>query len=260
MVRRIFRPLRKKVISLIIPCYHKDYHRIEKILPKIISKAAQYLIGEVIFVSNGPRTINLQDKFPLNSSILFRHEHTNSIGLGAAYKEGIKQATYSIICLSASDLPFGFSDVAAYLCCKDQSHASIFIGSKRHPKSIIFNRSIFRDVMSCSFYVLRKLFLNLKTPRDSQGTIIFTKTSLHADPTSIGDDNYFYSCALLSWEVFYGGSFEELPIQATLTQDNPSHMNIISTSLSMFWNLIRLRGRMIKLSGQKKKHTRRCAF
>ena len=72
--------------------------------------------------------------------------------MGYALRRGLEMAAGDVVVLTAADLPFGFTDLDAYLACSPRP--AIAIGSKAHPQSRT-RVPLQRRLMSESFRVLR---------------------------------------------------------------------------------------------------------
>lgn len=125
---------------------------------------------ELIVVENG----STDDTTSVLESIEASWEHAVSLnvlhsepGLGNALRTGALASNGVHVLLTADDLPFGFSDLDAFMTLPDD--AVVAVGSKAHPASRT-DRALRREVQSRIFRWLRSALLH-SAVGDSQGTI-----------------------------------------------------------------------------------------
>ena len=201
--------------SLILP-FHSDSERLYATLDFLELKRKSYRIAEILLCHNGPR-LN-----PEAEELLLAHArhtgaiclHTETKGLGAGYRLGIKHAGQPYLLLSASDLPFGLSDLDSFY-----EYQSLFdetprfaIGSKGQKESVIEGNYLGRRALSYVFWLLRVIFLGRQTPRDSQGTLLIEASLAKELVTRSAYEDYFFSLELISLAQQRGIRIIELPI------------------------------------------------
>lgn len=236
------------MISLILP-FHSDVERLKTTLEILNESMQKYKISEVLLCHNGtPLTTEQKAKIELllipGSKLL----HTDSAGIGAGYKLGIANATQSSCLLSASDLPFGFTDIESYN--KLKSAARLAIGSKAHAQSKIAGYGLGRKIASFGFWALRSTFLSSKTPKDSQGTILIeTELAKKLIKKSVYD-NYFFSVELITLAQLEGIIPIEIPVVLE-NHDGESSVSIVRDSWSLAKNLIIFSRRIKRIRREK---------
>ena len=125
---------------------------------------------EIIVVENGSTdgttalVTGIRDRWPFASHLSIIHSEP---GLGEALRTGVLHSRGAKLLLTADDLPFGFTDLDAFLDL-DKSTA-VAIGSKAHPRSRV-TRSRLRTIQSRIFRFLRAALLQSRVG-DSQGTL-----------------------------------------------------------------------------------------
>lgn len=229
------------MFSLVLPFY-SDIENLLASLNAIQSEEAHWEISEVLLCHNGRRlnekaAKELKDKTWPGVKLL----HTDHAGIGSAYKLGIQNATQDYVVLSASDLPFGFTDIESFMKIKEQkgTYPDFAIGSKAHRDSDIVGYGLKRKLASIAFYLLRAVFLGSNTPRDSQGSLII-KTSLAKEliKKSICE-NYTISLELATIYLKSGGTVEELPV-ALKNHKGESSVSLIHDGIKMTSDVIQL--------------------
>ena len=235
------------VVDYIIP-FHSDYKRVQKTLVELNEAKKIYPIKNIYLCHNGENNDNfnlLKSEINLTSGVTLLH--TDGVGIGAGYKLGIQNAVSSHIVLSASDLPFKFTDLKAYIEHDDLS--VLGIGSKAHSKSKLVGRSKVRSLATYCFYLARRLALGSATPKDSQGTIIVSTDLAKKLLKYECSDSYLFSLEFITYSnCCEGVSVVELPIEL---EEEPigSSVKIIKHSIEMFKGIFALRN---KLRGMKR--------
>ncbi len=198
------------MISLILP-FHSDIERLKQTLKTLKEKQSQYNITEILLCHNG---MGLEPtKSEELKSYLFtgvKLLHVDAQGIGAGYKLGIQNATEPVCVLSASDLPFGFTDIESYDKLKQKPLFAI--GSKAHKNSKIKNYGVMRTIASYAFWLLRALFLGWRTPKDSQGSILINTSLAKKLITKSSYDNYFFTVELITLAQREGIWAVEVPV------------------------------------------------
>lgn len=195
----------------VIP-FQENYARVGESLRILRMARANYQIKNIFLCHNGPHTdlprfIKFKNDLPANEILL----HTDAVGIGAGYKLGIANATSRYVMLSASDLPFGLTDLISFL--KIVNLPLIAIGSKGHKESLLYGRKIIRKVATFVFYIFRRLLLGPETPKDSQGTLII-EANLAKRLLQYGcSDSFLFSLQLVTYaRVYAGAAAVELPV------------------------------------------------
>ncbi|MGH7685319.1 MAG: glycosyltransferase [Candidatus Dormibacteria bacterium] len=159
-------------------------------------------------------------------------------GMGSALRRGIALAAGDVLVLTAADLPFGFTDLDAYLACDPRP--GLAIGSKAHARSRT-RIPLQRRVMSEAFRLLRLALLGLRV-RDSQGTILIDAALARAVAPQLRCEDYLISTEIVSWASALGHTPVELPV--TYSATGSSTVSPVRDSLHMARGLLALRGRL----------------
>jgi hypothetical protein len=160
-------------------------------------------------------------------------------GIGEAYRTGVAASRGDRVLLTADDLPFGTSDVAAVLACRTLPRFAI--GSKAHPRSRV-PRSALRRLATGVFRVARRLVLGLEIG-DTQGTFVIEgglARRLVAQTTVAG---FGMTTELVALADRGQERLVELPV-ALSDHISPSRINWITDGLDMLLTLARLRRRL----------------
>lgn len=144
-------------------------------------------------------------------------------GLGVAYRKGIAQSQAELVVLSADDLPFGTSDIDAWLQTPIRGLA---IGSKTHPDSQV-ERGFARSVSSAGFRFLRSIVLHSKVG-DPQGTLIADGRWLRTISQYCQENGYLSSTEIVAIAEAQPIPITELPV--TLTERQSQHHTRITFS------------------------------
>lgn len=225
------------MFTFVIPC-HRDYFRLRTTLPQVQEALRSYPIKQVLICHNGPPLTQVQiDEINQWTFPGVEIIHTDRHGLGAGYRLGILSATQPWVVLSHSDLPFGFSDLQGFQQLTGEK--DFVLGSKDHPRSSARNRKPIRLLATFGFKWIRKIFLGLSSPGDSQGTLII-KTSVAKDIIpACQRDNYLISLELSTVHLLRGGKVREVPV--TLEPEiYPTNIRIFHDSWKMFLGILSL--------------------
>ena len=201
------------MFSLIIP-FHSDSERIQKTLELIIPSMSRHNIAEIVLCHNGPSKSNGDEVFndmPHDAKI--KTLHTDRLGIGAAYSLGIKAATSDFVVLSASDLPFGFSDIESFQSLRVRNiNSLIAIGSKLHPESILQGYLPSRILASKFYSFFRQILFKGKMPRDTQGTVIIERKTAIDLASRINRDDYLFNLELVLQALHKNIKVTEVPV------------------------------------------------
>lgn len=168
-------------------------------------------------------------------------------GMGVAYRRGLRElqkrkiGSDSWVVLTASDLPFGFSDLESFLQLGDQSWQEhlLYIGSKSHPKSQA-NRNWKRRLGSLIFEIARAVILRIKT-KDTQGTLF-----LRGDQVSVVErlrsDDYFITVEIVYFSE-NSGKVSEMPV-VLRPEIRSSKISILKDGYKSLRQLIKFRQRL----------------
>jgi glycosyltransferase involved in cell wall biosynthesis len=175
-------------------------------------------------------------------------------GIGVGYYRGIQEALDRFgegddhwIVLTAADIPFGFSDLEAFLAAQpSQPRVSVFIGSKAHPKSHV-DTSPRRKLASAVFRALTWSVLRLKT-RDSQGVFFLRASYAAMVCPSIRSRDFFYSTELVYRSERAGESIVELPVHYVAEKKRQSTVRLGRDGLRVARKMLDLRWRGLERS------------
>lgn len=154
---------------------------LERTVKELESLVQRHPGSEVFILVNGSgdRTWEIAQDLEKRYSPWVKSFHNKEKGMGVAYRRGLLELqkrnldSNSWAVLTASDLPFGFTDLDSFLQLqrdgKVQSENTLFIGSKRHPLSKV-ERNWKRQFGSMIFELARFVLLGIKT-KDTQGTL-----------------------------------------------------------------------------------------
>lgn len=228
------------LFSLVLP-FHRDADRLLITLKYLHETQFDLPLAEILLCHNGP---------PLTDSVQSRIKgclrknvallHTDRKGLGAGYKLGIEAASGEFVILSASDLPFGLSDIEAFLNSRKKSHTfpPFAIGSKSHKSSRIEGYGALRRGASVAFWLVRTLFLGRQTPRDSQGSLIVRTRLAKKLIQSSNCDSYFFPVEFITLAQRQGIEVIELPVVLENHDDNSS-VSLLKDGFGMARDLVR---------------------
>lgn len=229
------------MFSLIIP-FHADYARLSASIKLLTEQGHAWNILEVLLCHNGkPLTPEQTKEVEAYCSKSVRLLHTDDAGIGAGYRIGISNATQPYCILSASDLPFGFTDVESFLGRSiDGKTFDIFaIGSKAHPDSKVHGYGLMRKLASSILLIVRMILLGRETPGDSQGTIIVKTDSARRLIPEISSNDYCFTLEFITCALRKGIRVVELPVVLE-NHDGSTSVSLIKDGFRMVGHVWRL--------------------
>jgi hypothetical protein len=235
------------LFSLVIP-FHSDVEKLGGTLTLLRKDATAHGIREILLCHNGsvldPETRrSLEARAWPGVQLL----STPTQGIGAGYKLGIAAAREEFVVLSASDLPFGFTDVDAFRAYAREHGGppAVAIGSKAHPHSrLSASYGVRRRLASRAFWLLRALVLGRETPKDSQGSILVRTELARALLPELAFDNYLCSLELVTLAQRRGHAVVELPIEISHHEGGASSVSLLRDGTRMAIDLVQLSRRL----------------
>lgn len=229
-------------ISYVVPV-HNDELTVAAVVRAIVARLGGHPGSEVLLVENGSTDGSLAAVKELASTLsadrvkVFAGE--SSKGLGNAWREGIRLTTGDLVVLTASDLPFGFSDLDEALALT--SLPPLVLGSKAHPGSAVEVDRV-RQIMSASFRLVRGLLLGL-WQGDTQGTLLVNGSLVRRLLPELQSSDYLIGTEIVAHAVKAGVT----PIEVAVCyrrQDRRSTVSPAADSLRMLIGVARLRWRL----------------
>lgn len=164
-------------------------------------------------------------------------------GLGNALRAGTAASTGDFVLWTADDLPFGFSDLDAWL--RLDAAPLVAVGSKGHPASSV-NRALQRRVLTRLFTLARRLVLDMRT-RDPQGTVFLGGDWARCLASGLRETGYLITTeAVLAGELA-GLHPVEIPVTLSASAgDHPTRVRVTDIA-DMAAGLFRLRRRRADL-------------
>ena len=235
------------MFSLVVP-FHSDVEKLSGTLALLRESATAHGIREILLCHNGsvfdPATRSAIEARTWEGVRLLS---TPTKGIGAGYKLGIGAAREEFLVLSASDLPFGFSDVEAFRAYAREHGRppDVAVGSKAHPRSrLSASYGLRRRLASRAFWLLRALVLGRETPKDSQGSILVRTQIARALLPDLAFDNYLFSLELVTLAQRRGHPVVELPIEISHHEGGASSVSLLRDGARMAIDLVQLSRRL----------------
>jgi len=222
---------------------------LEKTIRELEPLVQKYPGSEVFLLVNGSndKTWDIAQKLAKDFHPWVSSFQNHEKGMGVAYKRGLQELKKrfldkdSWVVFTASDLPFGFSDLDSFIKLGSQAWKEnvLFVGSKRHPLSEV-QRNWKRRLGSAVFEMARLLILKIKT-KDTQGTLF-----LRGDQISVQErlhsNDYFITVELVYFSE-RTGKVVEMPVQLR-PEFRSSKISILKDGYKSLLQLLRFRQRM----------------
>lgn len=239
--------------------YVLPVHDEEEVLARNVTRLVAHFPpdsgAEVLLVENGSKDGSWRVAQELAASgdaskIPVRAFFETNAGIGYAYHRGLEESLARFgptkdrwAVLSATDLPFGFTDLEAAKPYLDgeRGSARMLVGSKAHPDSRASTGAL-RQAMSVVYRGARRVIVGMRIG-DSQGSI-FLRLDLAAELVPmIRSRGFFYSTELCHFAERAGENIVELPVILEETPRRPSTVKPLRDGLSMARQLWSLRKR-----------------
>lgn len=215
-------------VSVIIPS-HGMLRGIETTIEKLNNYQHADVISEILICHNGPvpSVLDLNSNYGSKTRLL----HTDDVGLGAGLKLGLENAVSDFVLMTATDLPFEFTDFDQWNSLPNPK-PDIVIGSKGHPSSKIGSHGPIRLIMSTCYRLLRWLAFPFSYPKDPQGTLFLRLST--AKQVNIKDlsNSFFCTTELIALMILKGATWFEVPV-VLQPRDGKSSVRIFRDSWDM---------------------------
>ena len=234
-------------LSYVLPV-HNEEAILRKSVQMLVVRLAEMPGSEIIMVENGSR-----DRSALVAKELSEEFATGPVqviaesspqGFGHAWRRGMEVARGDVILLSATDIPFGFSDLDGYLELEDPP--ALVIGSKAHPDSIIATGKI-RRILSRSFNLARRMILRSRVG-DTQGAFFLRRDLARSLLPALRSPNYFISTEIAVLAAERGIEPLEIPVRY-VDPRRDSKVRPMRDGYEMLKNIFELRRRLRRQHG-----------
>ncbi|TME50475.1 MAG: glycosyltransferase [Chloroflexi bacterium] len=228
-------------ISYVVPV-HNQAGVLRESAMRLVTRLRDFPGSEALLIENGSTDESMQLCVELaqqlSSGEIGVRVAASAKGMGYALRRGIELAAGDVLVLTAADLPFGFTDLDAYLATAPRPRLAI--GSKAHPQSHTII-PLQRRIMSGAFGLLRRVTVGLNV-RDSQGTILLDRAVAQSVLPHLRCDDFLISAEIICWAVRAGVTPVELPI--TYVARGGSTVSPVRDSMRMAGGLLALRRRL----------------
>ena len=229
--------------SFLVPAYDEA-----AVLTDTVTRIAERLRrepgSEVVIIENG----STDDTWQVAQELASRNWGDVSVralrsekGLAEAYRAGAARASGQHLVFTAADLPFGFSDIDAFLALAEEERPRFAIGSKAHRRSVI-QRTLDRRLMSAGFRVLRWGWLG-PTAADPQGSLIFDAEMAERLVPETQGAGFIFGTELAALALAEGVRPVELPVRL-VDERRSSTVRPVQDSVRMLQALVALRRRL----------------
>jgi len=228
-------------LSYVLPV-HNDAEQLPAVLARLVERLDDMPGSEVILVENGSTDgsaatcARLAGEYESHATRIVVTESAK--GLGNAMRRGLELVRGDHVCLTASDLPFGFTDLDKVL--QLQPLPALAIGSKGHPDSDV-SVSALRATMSAAFRLLRRALLGLRAA-DTQGTLFLNATLAQSLQPRLRCEDFLITTEIVCWAARLGVTAVEVPV--VYRASGRSTVSPLRDSLRMAAGMVALRRRI----------------
>ncbi len=199
----------KDGFSVLIPTYNEK----ENVLVLIPQLLELPFINEVIIIDDGSRdgTKEVVEKFERINPKVKLLERGAKLGLGTAYKDGIKRATFGYIVTMDADLSHDPLDLHKFVSkIKD---ADLVIGSRHLKNSCIINWGLYRTVIHLLANFLARIILGIKLTDITSGYRVYRASIIKKIVNDIKSKGFGFQLEILFYIYKSKYKIEEVPIK-----------------------------------------------
>lgn len=243
--------LARRQLSYVLPV-HNEEAVLAANVARLLARLSAEEGAEILLVENGSKDASwelcrsIARDAPSGGVRILAHQSAQ--GIGYAYDTGLREALARhgasrdrFAILTASDLPFGFTDLEGFERAIAQDPAiRIAMGSKAHGDSV-GGRTPKRAVMSFAYRALRRVTLGMRVG-DSQGSVFARLDLASAILPKIESRGFFYSTELCFFAELGGDRIVEMPV-ALEEEKRKSTVRPWQDGSRMFLQLIELQRR-----------------
>ncbi len=179
---------------------------------RVVERLRAFPGSEVILVENGSSDGSLAMARELAERLsgdrVAVRVDTVPRGLGLAHRRGLQLARGDLVVVIGVDLPFGFSDLDAWLALDDPP--PLVLGSKSHPSSRL-GVSRGRRLISLGFRLARRLVLGIRAG-DTQGSILIAGGLARRIAPRLRCTDYLVTTEIVAWAIRLGARPLEVPV------------------------------------------------
>ena len=183
--------------------------QLERLFERLERRLSRHAGSQVVIVENGStdRTYELARALSSQVRAVSVDVRRSAPGLGNAVRTGIRDVTAEFTVVTAADLPFGFSDLDAFM---SSGCPALATGSKNHPESN-WPKVVGRSMLSRGFRVARAALFGLWR-LDTQGSIFVQTTVMDRIADRLLSTGYFISTEIVVRARRLGVPVEYLPV------------------------------------------------
>jgi len=195
-------------ISIIIPTYNEKGN-IEILLEKILKKS---FVKEVIIIDDGSDdgTLDVIKRFATKDKRVRLIERGKKLGLGSAYKDGIKLVSSNWFITMDADLSHNPEHIEDFI--QEIEGADIIIGSRNIVGSKIIGWNIYRRVAHIVANSLAKKILGLKYTDITSGYRLYKTNLMKSILPLVRSNNFNFQVEVLFYADILGFKIKEIPI------------------------------------------------
>lgn len=233
-------------LSIVIPAYNES-----KRLPLSLETLAQLIGGNKLFGIKVEEILVVDDGSTDNTiQIAKQHNHIlpqlrviesgKNYGKGHAVRLGLKNAMADWILVSDADMSTPWTEVNKLARYKDDSQASIAIGSRELPESEVkTSQSFLREYLGRIFNLFVRSITGLKFKDTQCGFKLFNRSAIH-DIIPILKVNRF------AWDVEFLMKAKKLQIKTVEVpveweHRDMSHVRPFKDGINMAWTVLKIR-------------------
>ncbi|MAW97298.1 MAG: hypothetical protein CL571_00400 [Alphaproteobacteria bacterium] len=218
-------------ISFIIPCFNEE-NNIQKTIKEIFNLSSKYTQKkiELIIVDDGS-TDRTYEKIKVHK-LVRKFQHKNNMGIGAAYKTGLKMAKGKYVIMIPGDNSHPTTSIEPIINNIEKSDIIIPFTTKKGKRSII------RFFLSKTFTFFLNYYFKLNI-RYFNGTVLHKRSILNE--IEINSDGFDYQAEILVKLILKGFSYKEVEVIINERREGESKAVSFTNGIKILRNLVKLK-------------------
>lgn len=234
-------------LSIIYPIFNEEnrlhdcFFDIKKFYKKNNIKKIQF-----IFVDDGSsdNSKKIIEKFIKKKKNFFLISHKKNLGKGAALKSGVNKAKYEWILTLDTDVSVKLSQLNIWVKKNFLKKNKIFFGSRNLKESNV-KFIVIRKFVGLVFIFITQMLFNIKILDTQCGFKLYKKKIAKKIFSKLEENGFIHDIEIVLLAKSNNFTIKELPV--TWSHKSNGKVNLISDSLKMLINLIKLKFRFNKL-------------
>ena len=222
---------------------HNGAPYLERNVHRLAARLREFPGSEILLIENGSsdasRSLSERLARDLAGDGVTIRADSVAKGYGNAHRRGLTLARGDVVVLVGADLPFGFSDLDAWLALAPPP--ALVLGSKSHVRSRV-NVTRSRRFLSAGFRVARRCLLGIGAG-DTQGSVLIDGELVRQLLPHLACTDFLITTEVVAWAHQLGVEATEVAVEYPGPMA-PSTVRPLADSVRMLVGLLAIRGRL----------------